>query len=88
VHADLSPPVLNIIHRLLVSVLVPVGGQLIFRAFIRVVLSVLSAVIMGDALTVTPVPANYPLVITVCLSLLGTTVLTWCLGILFAISPY
>ena len=35
---------------------------------------------MADALTVNPVPANYPIVITVCLSLLGTTVLTWCFG--------
>ena len=35
---------------------------------------------MGDPLAVTPVAANYPIVITVVLSLLGTTVLTWCLG--------
>jgi hypothetical protein len=35
---------------------------------------------LGDPLTVTPVAANYPIVITVVLSLLGTTVLTWCLG--------
>ena len=35
---------------------------------------------MGDPLAVTPVPADYPIVITVVLSLLGTTILTWCLG--------
>ena len=35
---------------------------------------------MGDNLSVTPVEANYPIVITVCLSLFGITVLTWCLG--------
>jgi hypothetical protein len=35
---------------------------------------------MGDVVGVTPVEANYPLVITVCLSLFGTTVLTWCFG--------
>ena len=35
---------------------------------------------MGDPLAVTPVAANYPIVLTVVLSLLGTTILTWCLG--------
>ena len=35
---------------------------------------------MEDPLAVTPVAANYPIVITVVLSLLGTTILTWCLG--------
>lgn len=35
---------------------------------------------MGDPLAVTPVETNYPIVVTVCLSLFGTTVLTWCLG--------
>jgi len=35
---------------------------------------------MSDPLAVTPVAANYPIVVTVCLSLFGTTVLTWCLG--------
>jgi len=35
---------------------------------------------MSDSLAVTPVSANYPIVVTVCLSLFGTTVLTWCLG--------
>lgn len=35
---------------------------------------------MGDPLAVNPVTANYPIVITVVLSLLGTTILTWCLG--------
>lgn len=39
----------------------------------------------GDPLTVTPVPTNYPIVITVCLSLFGTTVLTWCLGLFLEI---
>jgi len=34
---------------------------------------------MSD-LEVTPVSASYPLVITVCLSLFGTTLLTWCFG--------
>jgi len=34
----------------------------------------------SDPLAVTPVTANYPVVVTVCLSLFGTTVLTWCLG--------
>jgi hypothetical protein len=46
---------------------------------------------MGDDnLTVTPVAANYPIVITVCLSLFGTTVLTWCLGkmIVFGLFAY
>jgi hypothetical protein len=41
---------------------------------------------MSSTIGVSPVEANYPLVITVCLSLLGTTVLTWCFGTISLLS--